>query len=256
MADFAKATGITIQIDSVPSSHETVLKSRIEGGAPPDIAQLAQPTPVLAYAAEGKVIDVATFMDAKKLSDEHPATIGLVTQDGKIWGIPYKADVKSTIWYPDQGIRREGLQGPHDVGRADRPLRPDRRGRQQPVVRQRRRSGAATGWQITDWVEEVVLKTKGLDYYNDWISHKVTFEDPGIKDAFDKVGQDPLHPNYVYGGNTAIVDHRPEDDHGPDVQPGLGCAQLLDAEDPDLVWTGLLPGSAGQRRRRRSTRSG
>src|SRR3954471_13225291 len=98
MADFAKASGITIQIDSVPSSHETVLKSRIEGGAPPDIAQLAQPTPVLAYAAEGKVIDVASFMDAKKLSDEHPATIGLVTQDNHIWGIPYKADVKSTIW--------------------------------------------------------------------------------------------------------------------------------------------------------------
>ena len=44
VADFAKATGITIQVDSVPSSHETVLKSRIEGGAPPDIAQLAQPT--------------------------------------------------------------------------------------------------------------------------------------------------------------------------------------------------------------------
>src|SRR3954471_10943987 len=98
MADFAKASGLTIQVDSVPSSHETVLKSRIEGGAPPDIAQLAQPTPVLAYAAEGKVIDVASFMDAKKLSDEHPATIGLVTQDNHIWGIPYKADVKSTIW--------------------------------------------------------------------------------------------------------------------------------------------------------------
>ena len=69
LADFAKATGITIQVDSVPSSHETVLKSRIEGGSPPDIAQLAQPTPVLAYAAEGKVIDLATFMDANKLND-------------------------------------------------------------------------------------------------------------------------------------------------------------------------------------------
>ena len=33
LADFSKATGITIQIDSVPTSHETVLKSRIEGGA-------------------------------------------------------------------------------------------------------------------------------------------------------------------------------------------------------------------------------
>ena len=67
IADFAKATGITIQVDSIGSSHETVLKTRIDGGKPPDIAQLAQPTPILAYASQGKVIDLATFMDAKKL---------------------------------------------------------------------------------------------------------------------------------------------------------------------------------------------
>ena len=54
LADFAKASGITIQVDSVPTSHETVLRSRIEGGAPPDIAQLAQPTPVLNYAKRAR----------------------------------------------------------------------------------------------------------------------------------------------------------------------------------------------------------
>ena len=67
IADFATATGIAIQIDSIGSSHETVLKTRIEGGSPPDMAVLAQPTGVLAYAADGKLIDVATFMDAAKL---------------------------------------------------------------------------------------------------------------------------------------------------------------------------------------------
>ena len=45
IADFATATGITIQVDSIGSSHETVLKTRIEGGKPPDLAMLAQPTP-------------------------------------------------------------------------------------------------------------------------------------------------------------------------------------------------------------------
>ena len=45
VADFATATGIKIQIDSIGSSHETVLKTRIEGGKPPDLAMLAQPTP-------------------------------------------------------------------------------------------------------------------------------------------------------------------------------------------------------------------
>ncbi len=206
LADFAKATGITVQVDSVPTSHETVLKSRIEGGAPPDIAQLAQPTPVLAYAAEGKVIDLATFMPGGKLQSEHPATIGLVSQGDKIWGLPYKADVKSTIWYPIKAFAAAGYTVPKTwtdlIALSDKIAASGTN----PWCISAGGPGDATGWQITDWVEEVVLKTKGLAYYNDWISHKVTFEDPGIKDAFDKyVGKIFFTPNYVYGGAQAII---------------------------------------------------
>ena len=204
VADFATATGIKIQIDSIGSSHETVLKTRIEGGKPPDIAQLAQPTPVLAYAAQGKVIDVAPFM-GKKLSDEHANTIGLVTQGDKIWGIPYKADVKSTIWYPIKAFEAKGYTVPKTwdelIALSDKIVADG----SNPWCVSAGGPGDATGWQLTDWVEEVVLKTKGADYYNDWISHKVTFEDPGIKDAFDKVGKIFFTPNYVFGTNTAIV---------------------------------------------------
>jgi len=206
VADFAKATGINIQIDSIGSSHETVLKTRIEGGKPPDLAQLAQPTPVLAYAAQGKVIDVATFMDAKKLSAEHPATIGLVTQGSKIWGIPYKADVKSTIWYPIKAFAAKGYTVPTTwdelIKLSDKIVADG----SNPWCISAGGPGDATGWQLTDWVEEVVLKTKGPAYYNDWINHKVTFQDPGIKDALDKyVGKIFFTPNYVFGTNTAIV---------------------------------------------------
>ena len=206
LADFAKATGITIQVDSVPSSHETVLKARIEGGSPPDIAQLAQPTPVLSYAAEGKVIDLATFMDATKLKTEHPATIGLVTLGNSIWGLPYKADVKSTIWYPIKAFAAAGYTVPKTwtdlIALSDKIAASGTN----PWCISAGGPGDATGWQITDWVEEVVLKTKGIQYYNDWISHKVTFEDPGIKDAFDKyVGKIFFTPNYVYGGAQAII---------------------------------------------------
>ena len=205
VADFATATGIKIQIDSIGSSHETVLKTRIDGGKPPDLAMLAQPTPILAYAAAGKVIDVATFMDPKKLSDEHPATIGLVTQGTNIWGIPYKADVKSTIWYPIKAFEAKGYKVPTTwdelIALSDKIVADGTN----PWCVSAGGPGAATGWQITDWVEEVVLKTKGLAYYNDWISHKVTFEDQGIKDAFAKVGKIFFTPSYVFGGNTAIV---------------------------------------------------
>jgi alpha-glucoside transport system substrate-binding protein len=183
-----------------------VLKTRIEGGKPPDLAMLAQPTPVLAYAADGKVIDVATFMDANKLSTEHPATIGLVTQGAQIWGIPYKADVKSTVWYPIKAFEAKGYAVPTTwdelITLSDKIVADG----SSPWCVSAGGPGDATGWQITDWIEEVVLKTKGLDYYNKWISHEVTFEDPGIKDAFDKyVGKIFFTPNYVFGGNTAIV---------------------------------------------------
>ena len=204
VADFAAATGIKVQIDSIGSSHETVLKTRIEGGKPPDIAQLAQPTPILAYAAQGKVIDVAPFM-GKKLADEHANTIGLVTQGDKIWGIPYKADVKSTIWYPIKAFEAKGYTVPKTwdelIALSDKIVADG----SNPWCVSAGGPGDATGWQLTDWVEEVVLKTKGADYYNDWISHKVPFQDPGIKDAFDKVGKIFFTPNYVFGTNTAIV---------------------------------------------------
>jgi alpha-glucoside transport system substrate-binding protein len=206
LADYATASGIKIQVDSIGSSHETVLKTRIDGGKPPDLAMLAQPTPILTYAAAGKVIDVATIMDGKKLSDEHANTIGLVTQGDKIWGIPYKADVKSTIWYPIKAFEAKGYTVPKTwdelIALSDKIVADGTN----PWCVSAGGPGDATGWQITDWVEEVVLKTKGADYYNDWISHKVTFQDPGIKDAFDKyVGKIFFTPNYVFGGNTAIV---------------------------------------------------
>ena len=246
IAAFAKASGITINIDSVASSNETVLKSRIEGGSPPDIAQLAQPTPVLAYAAEGKVIDVASFMDATKLSAEHPSTIGLVTDGTHIWGIPYKADVKSTIWYPIKAFAAKGYTVPatwDDLIKLSDQIVTDG---SNPWCVSAGGPGDATGWQLTDWVEEVVLKTKGLSYYNDWISHKVTFEDPGIKGRPRQLrGQDPLHPELRLRRQH---EHRPagsEDHDGPDVQPGSGRPELLDAEDPDLVRAGLLPRPAG-----------
>jgi alpha-glucoside transport system substrate-binding protein len=205
LADFTKATGITFKIDSIASSHETILRTRIEGGTPPDLAVLAQPTAVVAYGDAGKLVDVGSFMDKTKLTDEHPATIGSLTKDGKIWGVPYKADVKSTIWYPIKAFAAKNYAVPTTfeelIALSDK-IKADG---STPWCASAGGPGTATGWQLTDWVEEVVLKTKGLDYYNDWITHKVKFTDPGIKAAFDKVGQILFTEGYVEGGGTAIV---------------------------------------------------
>lgn len=207
LADFTKATGITFKIDSIASSHETILRSRIEGGgtARPDLAVLAQPTAVVAYGDAGKLVDLAKFMDVTKLNGEHTATIGPLTKDGHIWGLPYKADVKSTVWYPIKAFAAKGYTVPttYDelVALADKIVLDG----SHPFCASAGGPGTATGWQLTDWIEEIVLKTQSLDYYNDWITHKVKFTDPGIKAAFDKVGKLLFTDKYVDGGGTAIV---------------------------------------------------
>ena len=207
IADFVKATGIAVQIDSIGSSHETVLKTRIDGGSPPDMAVLAQPTGVLAYASQGKLIDVATFMDANKLNTEFPSTIGLISEGGHIWGIPTKADVKSMIWYPIKAFEAKGYAVPKTwdelVTLADTIVAAG----SHPFCASAGGPGDATGWQLTDWVEEVLLKTEDPQVTADWISHKIPFTDPKIKAAFDRVGSLLFKDGYVDGGGTAIVNN-------------------------------------------------
>jgi alpha-glucoside transport system substrate-binding protein len=207
IADFVTATGIAVQIDSIGSSHETVLKTRIDGGSPPDMAVLAQPTGVLAYAADGKLIDVATFMDSAKLNAEFPTTIGLISEGGHIWGVPTKADVKSMIWYPIKAFAAKNYVVPTTwdelVALADK-IAADG---SFPFCASAGGPGTATGWQLTDWVEEVLLKTEDPQVTADWISHEIPFSDPRIKAAFDRVGSLLFKEGYVEGGGTAIVNN-------------------------------------------------
>ena len=208
IADFASTTGIAVQIDSIGSSHETVLKTRIDGGSPPDMAVLAQPTGVLAYAADGKLIDVATFMDPEKLNADFPSTIGLISEGGHIWGVPTKADVKSMIWYPIKAFEAKGYAVPTTwdelIALADKIVAD---GAGFPFCVSAGGPGTATGWQLTDWIEEVLLKTEDPQVTADWISHKIPFTDPKIKAAFDRVGSLLFKDGYVDGGGTAIVNN-------------------------------------------------
>jgi alpha-glucoside transport system substrate-binding protein len=207
--DFQAATGIVIQVDSIGSSHETVLKTRVEGGSPPDMSQIAQPTAVLAYAKEGKLKDVAAFMDPAKLKAEFPTTISLTTDGDHIWSIPTKADVKSMIWYPVKAFAAKNYQVPKTwdelVALADK-IKTDNPS-SFPFCVSAGGPGTATGWELTDWVEEVLLKTEDPQVTNDWISHKITFQDPKIKAAFDKVGSLLFKDGYVSGGGAQIVNN-------------------------------------------------
>ena len=39
---------------------------------------------------------------------------------------------------------------------------------------------AATGWVLTDWLEDVMLREVGPDVYDQWVNHEIPFNDPKV----------------------------------------------------------------------------
>jgi alpha-glucoside transport system substrate-binding protein len=206
LKDFENATGIDVVVDRVGSSHETVLRTRIEGNdATLNLAMLAQPSAVVAYGKEGKLADVATFMDPTKLTAEHAATLPLVSDGTKVYGVPYKLDVKSTVWYPIKAFAAKGYEVPTTwdqlIALSDK-IVADGNGNPWCIGME---AGTATGWQATDWLEDIMLRTAGIDKYNQWITNDLKFDSPEVTTAMDDAGKIFFTPNYVFGGSTGIV---------------------------------------------------
>ena len=208
VADFEAATGIDIVQESIASQHELVLRTRIEGQTPPDLAMLAQPSAVVEYGGRGLTTDVATIMDAATLNEQFSAGFGtglLTGEGGEIWGIPFKVDVKSTIWYPIKAFESHGYAVPNNWEEMEAlaaKIVADGNGSPWCVGI---KDGQATGWIATDWLEDVMLRTAGIDAYNRWITNDLKFDSPEVREALAVIGEQWFTDGYVANGYESIT---------------------------------------------------
>ena len=63
-------------------------------------------------------------------------------------------------------------------------------------------SGVATGWVLTDWIEDFMMRINGGEVYDQWINHEIPFNDPQVKAAVDAVGAFVKNPDYLGGENN------------------------------------------------------
>ena len=232
VAPFEEATGIDVVQESIASQHEVVLRTRIEGGTPPDLAMLAQPSAVVEYGSRGQTTNVATFMDPAKLNAEFSAGFGtaLVSgEGGEIFGVPFKVDVKSTIWYPIKAFEAAGYAVPttwDELKALSAKIVADGNGSPWCLGIL---DGAATGWIATDWLEDVMLRTAGIDAYNRWITNDLKFDSPEVRAALAVIAEQWFTEGYVNGGFQAIT-----------------ATDRLESWDPmfapDNNWDGFKPG--------------
>jgi len=200
---FRDATGINVVYSGI-SNYETVLNVRVEGGLAPDVAQLAQAGTMRAFAADGKLIDLSTVLDAEQMKKDYSAGfIDSGSADGTLYGLFYKQDLKSIVWYPVKAFEAKGYKAPTTwdelVALSDQIVKDG--GNPWCTTIEHK---DASGWVATDWIEDVLLRTAPVETYDKWVSHEIPFNDPAVLKAAGIVGQMFFTPNYVYGGNTRI----------------------------------------------------
>jgi alpha-glucoside transport system substrate-binding protein len=182
---FGEANGIDITYVG-RRDFEQQINAQVLGGNPPDIAAFPQPGKLKQFAQDGELLEVPDDVVTSVSEGWADSYLAFSNVDGTQYGVPFKSDLKSLVWYIPSVWEEAGYEVPETltdfmalvdamIANGDTPLCVGIE------------SGPATGWPFTDWVEELVLREQGIDYYNQWVNHEVPFNDQPIVDTFNEV---------------------------------------------------------------------
>ncbi len=205
--EWSKTSGVKVTFTSL-ASFDTDIQAKIAAGDTPDIGMWPQPGGLKKQADAGVLVpldSVTGFDIAAATSTLVPGWDTLnVAADGKLYGLPVSANVKTLVFYNPEAFTAAGYTVPTtdaeltaliDQIKADGSGYPFCAGIE---------SGGATGWAFTDWLEQYVLDYNGTEVYNKWITGDVTFDSPEVTKAVDKVASLLLTDGNVNGGGAAM----------------------------------------------------
>ncbi|MEQ9691632.1 MAG: ABC transporter substrate-binding protein [Bauldia litoralis] len=210
LAYFAEATGATIE-NAGSDSFEQQIVIDTQAGSPPNIAIFPQPGLAANLASKGALVPLGEETE-KWMVDNYAAGqswVDLSTypdKDGnrEFFAFPWKADLKSLVWYVPENFEDAGYEVPQTME--------DLKALTEQIVADGGTpwciglgSGGATGWPATDWVEDLMLRTQPPEVYDEWVSNEIPFNDPRVVAAIDEFGWFAKNDDYVDGGAAAVA---------------------------------------------------
>jgi alpha-glucoside transport system substrate-binding protein len=195
---FEECTGATISYEA-DKTFEAQILVRAKAGNPPDIAILPQPGLLQQLVATGKVKEAPPEVVANVDKWWNPEWKTYGTVDGKFYAAPYGANVKSFVWYSPSEFQEKGLQPPTTLAELYTLSDKLAEGGRKPWCAGIG-SGEATGWPVTDWMEDMMLRKSGPEEYDKWVKHEIPFNSAGPVAALDEAGKILKNDKYVNGG--------------------------------------------------------
>jgi ABC-type glycerol-3-phosphate transport system substrate-binding protein len=195
LAEFEARTGADVTYSPAGGDIGTVVGTQIEGGNPPDIAILPQPGLLTEFARRGSLRSVEDI--AGDLVDEYYAQVwrDLGTVDGTLHGVWFKAANKSLVWYNADIFEQAGVQTPETWDEWMNVAETlDAFGVTPFSV------GGASAWTLTDWFENVYIRSAGPETYDQLTAHEIPWTDPSVVEALEHLEQVWGRPDWLAGG--------------------------------------------------------
>lgn len=223
MRPFETATGITINYVESPNYEERLLRL-LANEQEPDIVLFPNLGMVRRMADRDAIVDLSDWLSRTYLEGQYgDALLEQLEYDGMTAGIWYRVSPKSLVWYPRDEFRRAGYEVPRSWGELlDLSRRMAAEGRDPWSIALG--SAAATGWVVTDWVEDLMLRIHPAEVYDAWVDGALRFDSPEVRLALNYLARIWKDPELVYGEPRDIID----------IPFGDGPDPLL--ADPPLAW--------------------
>jgi alpha-glucoside transport system substrate-binding protein len=203
--EFEEATGADVLVDGT-RNFESDIGGLIDGGTPPNIAMFPQPGLIAGFADD--VVPVPDGIASTVEENFDPGWTELVTEEGALQAVPAKADLKGVVFYSPSAWEDAGYEIPETLE--------DFESLAEQMVDDGNTpfclgtgSDDATGWPLTDWVEDYVLRLNGPELYDQWYNHEIPFDHPEIVETGEHVFDFLSQEGMVLGGleNVAATNH-------------------------------------------------
>lgn len=205
--EFEDKTGIDIQYEG-SKEFEASITISIEGGNAPDIVDFPQPGLLATLVKKGYGVDLGTVINEDWLKKNYKQSwLDMGTMEGPdgpiTAGIWARVNSKSLVWYPKAAFDEAGYEVPETWDELMALTEQIAEDGDTPWCIGIE-SGAATGWAMTDWIEDLMLRTTTPENYDKWVAGELKFDSPEVRTAVDYVAKIWFEDKYVFGGRKSI----------------------------------------------------
>ena len=210
------ATGIRVQYDSESTFHADALDTGTMIDPRIDLGTVPQPSEALRLGRQGSSWTCPNGSRRSQLHrDLSEHLVSLVTTDaagnapatdGHVWGLPYRLEHKSLVWYPVPEFDEAGYEVPTTWAELEVLVARIEADGRTPWCHGEEDGPLWSGWPGTDWIEDIVLQTEGPETYDAWVAGDLAFSDPAIRRAFERFDQLVLAPGRVWQGREGAAE--------------------------------------------------